>query len=112
MLRETDSLSVHAARLALVSFQDARLPCMLEGKNGGKGAAGDMGQLDASLGRQHEEVGALLRENGKLARKDRSGIELAEEIVRIVNVQHNFDANAKVVSTIDAMYDSLLNFRV
>ena len=73
---------------------------------------------DAGMGRGRKHMGRLAgkKDPGLQKTVDRShngchGIELATDLVHLVNVQHNFDANAKAASTIDTMMDSILNLR-
>lgn len=112
MLKEADHMTCHAARLAHASFQAGSEPGMLKRENNGYGVAVAERHGSASLGRLHRHAGNQPQGLTCSGRKDFSGIELAKEFVRIVNVQHNFDANTKAVSTIDTMTDSILSMQV
>lgn len=105
-------MTCHASRLARVSFQQEPQGGFLKRHRNGIGVTDATSHVDASLGRLQKHAGSPSREIPCFRRNGNSGIELAEELVRIVNVQHNFDANAKVVSTIDTMQDSILNLQV
>ena len=108
MLREADRMTFHAGRLSTFAFG-----ADIERTGISKTAeVANLAQSKMSLGRHgaRDVPGLRIPENSGFARFN--GIELATDMVHIVNVQRNFDADAKLVSTIDTMYDDILNLRV
>ncbi len=49
------------------------------------------------------------RDSLKTMREQRSGVSLDEEAIRVMNLQHNYQAAARIVSTIDDLLRTLIN---
>ncbi len=95
--------------LALAAVETARL------FDGGSSAIGDVyGRIVADVGNRTAQAGinrdaqeSLL--NGALARRDEvSGVNLDEEAADILRLQQAYQASARVISTANALFDSLM----
>ena len=68
----------------------------------------DLGQSSAAVIRDESNQSKLL-ENIDSSRSSVSGISLDEEMISLVQLQHTYSANAKVMSTIDSLLDVVVN---
>lgn len=68
----------------------------------------DLGQSSAAVIRDESNQGKLL-ENIDSSRSSVSGVSLDEEMISLVQLQHTYSANAKVMSTIDSLLDVVVN---
>lgn len=68
----------------------------------------DLGQLSAGVIRDESNQSKLL-ENIDNSRSSVSGVSLDEEMINLVQLQHTYSANAKVMSTIDSLLDVVVN---
>ena len=64
----------------------------------------DLGQSSAAVIRDESNQSKLL-ENIDSSRSSVSGVSLDEEMISLVQLQHTYSANAKVMSTIDSLLD-------
>ena len=111
LIREAEKLELHLRRLAHAADRLGNLPLENVKNYSAKGAM-EVEKTAASLGRSQTDGRLPLLEAPGSQTNGTCGIELANEIGHIVNVQRNFDADAKSVSVIETMYDDLLNLRV
>lgn len=68
----------------------------------------DLGQSSAAVIRDESNQSKLL-ENIDSSRSSVSGVSLDEEMISLVQLQHTYSANAKVMSTIDSLLDVVVN---
>lgn len=68
----------------------------------------DLGQSSAAVIRDESNQSKLL-ENIDSSRGSVSGVSLDEEMISLVQLQHTYSANAKVMSTIDSLLDVVVN---
>ena len=68
----------------------------------------DLGQSSAAVIRDERNQSKLL-ENIDSSRSSVSGVSLDEEMISLVQLQHTYSANAKVMSTIDSLLDVVVN---
>ncbi len=68
----------------------------------------DLGQSSAAVIRDESNQSKLL-ENIDSSRSSVSGVSLDEEMINLVQLQHTYSANAKVMSTIDSLLDVVVN---
>ena len=68
----------------------------------------DLGQSSAAVIRDEGNQSKLL-ENIDSSRSSVSGVSLDEEMISLVQLQHTYSANAKVMSTIDSLLDVVVN---
>lgn len=68
----------------------------------------DLGQSSAAFIRDESNQSKLL-ENIDSSRSSVSGVSLDEEMISLVQLQHTYSANAKVMSTIDSLLDVVVN---
>ena len=68
----------------------------------------DLGQSSAAVIRDEINQSKLL-ENIDSSRSSVSGVSLDEEMISLVQLQHTYSANAKVMSTIDSLLDVVVN---
>ena len=68
----------------------------------------DLGQSSAAVIRDESNQSKLL-ENIDSSRSSVSGVSLDEEMISLVQLQHTYSANAKVMSTIDSLLDIVVN---
>lgn len=68
----------------------------------------DLGQSSAAVIRDESNQSKLL-ENIDSSRSSVSGVSLDEEMISLVQLQHTYSANAKVMSTIDSLLDVIVN---
>lgn len=68
----------------------------------------DLGQSSAAVIRDESNQSKLL-ENIDNSRSSVSGVSLDEEMISLVQLQHTYSANAKVMSTIDSLLDVVVN---
>lgn len=68
----------------------------------------DLGQSSAAVIRDESNQSKLL-ENIDSSRSSVSGVSLDEEMISLVQLQHTYSANAKVMSTIDSLFDVVVN---
>ena len=68
----------------------------------------NLGQSSAAVIRDESNQGKLL-ENIDSSRSSVSGVSLDEEMISLVQLQHTYSANAKVMSTIDSLLDVVVN---
>lgn len=68
----------------------------------------DLGQSSAAVIRDESNQIKLL-ENIDSSRSSVSGVSLDEEMISLVQLQHTYSANAKVMSTIDSLLDVVVN---
>ena len=68
----------------------------------------DLGQSSAAVIRDESNQSKLL-ENIDSSRSSVSGVSLDEEMISLVQLQHTYSANAKVMSTIDSLLDAVVN---
>lgn len=68
----------------------------------------DLGQSSAAVIRDESNQSKLL-ENIDSSRISVSGVSLDEEMISLVQLQHTYSANAKVMSTIDSLLDVVVN---
>lgn len=68
----------------------------------------DLGQSSAAVIRDESNQSKLL-ENIDSSRNSVSGVSLDEEMISLVQLQHTYSANAKVMSTIDSLLDVVVN---
>lgn len=68
----------------------------------------DLGQSSAAVIRDESNQSKLL-ENIDSSRSNVSGVSLDEEMISLVQLQHTYSANAKVMSTIDSLLDVVVN---
>ena len=68
----------------------------------------DLGQSSAAVIRDESNQSKLL-ENIDSSRSSVSGVSLDEEMISLVQLQHTYCANAKVMSTIDSLLDVVVN---
>ena len=68
----------------------------------------DLGQSSAAVKRDESNQSKLL-ENIDSSRSSVSGVSLDEEMISLVQLQHTYSANAKVMSTIDSLLDVVVN---
>ena len=68
----------------------------------------NLGQSSAAVIRDESNQSKLL-ENIDSSRSSVSGVSLDEEMISLVQLQHTYSANAKVMSTIDSLLDVVVN---
>ena len=68
----------------------------------------NLGQSSAEVIRDESNQSKLL-ENIDSSRSSVSGVSLDEEMISLVQLQHTYSANAKVMSTIDSLLDVVVN---
>lgn len=68
----------------------------------------NLGQSSAAVIRDESNQSKLL-ENIDNSRSSVSGVSLDEEMISLVQLQHTYSANAKVMSTIDSLLDVVVN---
>lgn len=68
----------------------------------------NLGQSSAAVIRGESNQSKLL-ENIDSSRSSVSGVSLDEEMISLVQLQHTYSANAKVMSTIDSLLDVVVN---
>lgn len=68
----------------------------------------EIGQASASVIRDESNQSKLLS-NIDSSRSSVSGVSLDEEMISLVQLQHAYNANAKVLSTIDSLLDVVVN---
>ena len=68
----------------------------------------DLGQSSAAVIRDESNQSKLL-ENIDSSRSSVSGVSLDEEMISLVQLQHTYSANEKVMSTIDSLLDVVVN---
>lgn len=68
----------------------------------------NLGQSSAAVIREESNQSKLL-ENIDSSRSSVSGVSLDEEMISLVQLQHTYSANAKVMSTIDSLLDVVVN---
>ena len=68
----------------------------------------DLGQSSAAVIRDESNQSKLL-ENIDSSRSSVSGVSLDEEMISLVQLQHTYSVNAKVMSTIDSLLDVVVN---
>lgn len=68
----------------------------------------DLGQSSAAVIRDESNQSKLL-ENIDSSRSSVSGVSLDEEMISLVQLQHTYSANVKVMSTIDSLLDVVVN---
>lgn len=68
----------------------------------------NLGQSSATVIRDESNQSKLL-ENIDSSRSSVSGVSLDEEMISLVQLQHTYSANAKVMSTIDSLLDVVVN---
>lgn len=68
----------------------------------------DLGQSSAAVIRDESNQSKLL-ENIDSSRSSVSGVSLDEEMISLLQLQHTYSANAKVMSTIDSLLDVVVN---
>lgn len=68
----------------------------------------DLGQSSAAVIRDESNQSKLL-EKIDSSRSSVSGVSLDEEMISLVQLQHTYSANAKVMSTIDSLLDVVVN---
>ena len=68
----------------------------------------DLGQSSAAVIRDESNQSKLL-ENIDSSRSSVSGVSLDEEMISLVQLQHTYSANAKVMSTIDSLLHVVVN---
>lgn len=68
----------------------------------------DLGQSSAAVIRDESNQSKIL-ENIDSSRSSVSGVSLDEEMISLVQLQHTYSANAKVMSTIDSLLDVVVN---
>lgn len=68
----------------------------------------DLGQSSVAVIRDESNQSKLL-ENIDSSRSSVSGVSLDEEMISLVQLQHTYSANAKVMSTIDSLLDVVVN---
>lgn len=68
----------------------------------------NLGQSSAAVIRDESNQSKLL-ENIDSSRSSVSGVSLDEEMISLVQLQHTYSANAKVISTIDSLLDVVVN---
>lgn len=68
----------------------------------------NLGQSSAAVIRDESNQSKLL-ENIDSSRSSVSGVSLDEEMIGLVQLQHTYSANAKVMSTIDSLLDVVVN---
>lgn len=68
----------------------------------------DLGEASQTVIRQEKNQSTLLASIDN-ARVSISGVSMDEEMVNLVQLQHAYNASAKVVSTIDALLDVVIN---
>lgn len=68
----------------------------------------DLGQASQTVIRQEKNQSTLLSSIDN-ARVSISGVSMDEEMVNLVQLQHAYNASAKVVSTIDSLLDVVIN---
>lgn len=68
----------------------------------------NLGQSSAAVIRDESNQSKLL-ENIDSSRSSVSGVSLDEEMISLVQFQHTYSANAKVMSTIDSLLDVVVN---
>ena len=67
-----------------------------------------MGQASAAVIRDESNQSKIL-ESIDSSRSSVSGVSLDEEMINLVQLQHTYTANAKVMSTIDSLLDIVVN---
>ncbi|MFR7994283.1 MAG: flagellar hook-associated protein FlgK [Clostridium sp.] len=68
----------------------------------------NLGQSSAAVIRDESNQSKIL-ENIDSSRSSVSGVSLDEEMISLVQLQHTYSANAKVMSTIDSLLDVVVN---
>lgn len=68
----------------------------------------ELGQSSAAVIRDESNQSKLLS-NIDSSRSSVSGVSLDEEMISLVQLQHTYNANAKVMSTIDSLLDVVVN---
>ena len=61
---------------------------------------------DESLGFRYD-----VTENGETVEKETSNVDLTEQLVKLIEAQRNFQANAQVIQTADTITQTIINIR-
>jgi len=79
--------------------------------NNGSGFTSLVGELGISSQQNQNSIltSTTLNDSAVLARDSRSGVNLDEEAASLIHFQQMYSANAKVITTADQMFNSLLN---
>lgn len=73
-----------------------------------KNLIADLGSMTAEAERMYENQNALVNQL-VYRRESKTGVSLDEEMVNLVQYQHGFQANARVISVLDEMLDTIIN---